>query len=672
MNTLRKSINYFVIIGSLLLISSCTTKKEALVMKISNAQGEVVETVTLDEFLNIYKKNNLHGDSISRESIEDYMDMFVKYKLKVEEAEALGMDTSRSFITELAGYRSQLAEQYLIDTAVTDSLIKEAYERMKYDIRASHILISLPKDPTPEDTLKAWKKAKEALKRVKSGEDFNAVAVEISDDPSARDIPGSANSPARKGNKGDLGYFTVFNMIYPFENAAYNTPVGEISNITRSVFGYHILKTTDKKPAMKRAFFHHIFLKHPFNGTAEDSIAVKQKINDIYQQYLSGKKTFDELARQYNEDNTAQNGGVLRWYNVNGLVPEFVEASYRMNVGDVSEPLPTLYGWHIIKLADKEDVGSFKEEFAGIKQRMTRDSRANISRKQAIANAKNDFGFKIYSKNLSPVKELLDSSVFNAQWKAEKALAMHKPVMKIGDTKYTQYELAQFIEKNQQRTGKGDIDFFFNERFQEFADKKVLAYKDNKLEDLFPNFKSLMKEYRDGILLFDLMNKKVWQKAVEDTAGLKAFYETKKEQYQWKERAKATLFFCQSKEIANNVQTMLNQGLDQDSIIKFANANTTLNLSTREGIYEKGDNDIVDMCWKTGISDIIESNKSFVIVDVHEIIPPGIKKLEEIRGLMITQYQDHLEQEWIKELREKYTVDIFYEPFVPMYQSENN
>jgi peptidyl-prolyl cis-trans isomerase SurA len=663
----------------ILLLTACKTKQDAAVLKIWNG-NQLVESVSPQEFLAVFMKNNLGNEPLTQESIEEYLDLFINYKLKVSEAEALGMDTIPSFITELQGYREQLAKPYLNDQSVTDKLINEAWDRMQLDIRASHILVSLPRDAAPKDTLAAYQRIANAKELLLKGADFASVAAEYSDDPYARDVPPSENTPGRKGNKGDLGYFTVFDMVYPFENAAYSTPVGEVSEITRSIFGYHLLKVTDRKPAMGRAFLAHIFVPHPRSGLAADSVDAERRIREIYQEYVKNNETttFEEIARLWSEDkSTSANGGVLRWFNTHGLVPEFVAALKTMEIDQVSEPIMTLYGWHIIKLLNQEIPGPYEKELPNIKQRLTKDSRSLKSREEAIAQIRTQFGYKEYPGNKPLILKYVDTLIFAGSWKMT-ATGMEKnkkPLMKIGDETYTVADFGKWVEKRQSRTGSGDLNYFINERFNEFSDEKVLAHKENRLESLYPEFKALMQEYRDGILLFDLMDQRVWTRAIQDSAGLQAFYEKHKHEHLWDTRADASVYICKTQSVAHSVRNMVKSGKSDQEILDTINKISALELVIKKEKFQAGDHLLVDAVnWAPGITEVrptptdFSVNPGFFFVNIAEVLPPQEKQLSEVRGLMISQYQEQLEKDWLDELKARYRVEVIQSELEKIYQ----
>lgn len=676
--TLKSAFTFFVVSIIIAGLSSCTPKKEMHVLKIYQ-DDDLVETVTSQEFLSVFMKNNLSDEPLTKQGLEEYMELFINYKLKVKEAEALGMDTISSFKNELAGYRDQLAKPYLNDQSVTEKLVKEAWERMQEDVRVSHILVSLPQDPSPKDTLEAWEKISEAYNKLMNGADFGEVAAKYSDDPYAKDIPATEMSPGRKGNKGDLGYFTVFDMVYEFENAAYNTKVGEISPITRSVFGYHIVKVTDRQPAMGRALVAHVFIPHPRTGQATDSVDVEKKINEIYEIYLTEDISFEDLAKEYSQDrNNAHSGGVLRWFNVHGLVPQFVERINDMEIGDVSEPVMSMYGWHIIRLLERERPRSFEGSAGNIRQRLSKDARAQLAKSYVIKKIKDDFGFKEWPKNVERISKYIDTTIFNNKWEAEKSniLRDNKPLFRISKKRYSVADFGKWLQNRQTRTGSGDIEFFVNNRVKEFTENSLLNYKENRLEELYPDFRNLMNEYRDGILLFDLMDKKVWSKAVIDTIGLEEFYEKHKNEYQWPERVDAAVFITKDMQHMIQAIMLVDWGLTPEEVLDSLRRDTAIDINAYSGIFQRNDDILLDKInWYVGVTDIRPLPEEhplypgYYIIQMKEVLPPGPKELSEVRGIMISRYQEELEKNWLQYLHEKYRVEINNEALEALYKN---
>ena len=621
------------------------------------------EKIPVKEFLRVYEKNNTDEEKAQPNAIENYLDLYINFKLKVKEAEDLKMDTISSFKKELAGYRKTLAKPYFNDESVIDSLIKEAYEREQYDVRASHILLMLDKNAGPEDTLAVYKRIMDIREKILNGMDFSEAAVEYSEDPSAKDleeIPGKQR--ARKGNHGDLGYFTVFNMVYPFETAAYNTPVGEVSMPVRTDYGYHLINVTDKRPAMGTAEVAHIYVRLRSDATPEDSLRKTEKIFNIYDKLQEGMD-WDSAAKEYSEDKgSAAKGGVLPKFTSSRIVPEFVIAIDSLEPGEYSKPVKTIYGWHVIKLIKQEKPGTFEQEEKKLGELVRKDMRSKLSKKAVIDKVKQDYGFKVYEDAKSEIYALIDSTVLMGEFNPDSIkLADNKPLVKLGKTEKTQMDFADYVAKNQRKQTNVKKDIYLNNLFNQFVDNFCIEFKNQHLEEEYPEFATLMKEYHDGILLFNLSDKKVWNKAVEDSAGLEKYYEANKDKYQWGERVNATLYYVIKKEDADSVFKILQGCKDDGKIAKKFIEDSISSVKIKPGLFEKGDNKYIDRVqWKEGLYKAADSDVEdlIVFVRIKGIEPPSQKSLDDARGLVTADYQDYLEKEWIKSLREKYPVKV--------------
>jgi len=621
------------------------------------------EAVSVAEFMKVYQKNNALADTTYRESVKEYLDLFVNFKLKVMEAESLKMDTISAFVKELEGYRTQLAKPYFVDEKVNEALLQEAYNRLLKDIRASHILIMVDEHANPEDTLAAFNKITSIREEIISGKKtFGDAAAEYSDDQSARDKEAvQGQSGFRPGNKGDLGYFTVFNMVYPFESAAYNTAVNQISTPVRSRFGYHLVKVTDRRDAMGVAEVAHIFVATRPDATDEDLVRKTEKINNIYQKLQEGM-TFEAAVAEYSEDKgSVQNEGKLSKFTSSRVVPQFVLVVDSLKVGEVAPPVHTLYGWHIIKLISRETPGTFEKESPQLKERLTKDQRSHKSEEAVMASIKKDNKLTLYPKAKDQVIALIDSSVLQNTLVSASLVEMTKPVMKLGKVKYTQADFAQFVEKNQKKTDQLNKDIYLNQLFDQFVDANCLAYMDQRLESMFPEFKDLMSEYHDGILLFNLTDEEVWSKAVKDTLGLQAFFNEHRDKYSFGERVDATVYKIRNKKDTERVGLLLAENDNDGDLAKALDRDSIRTVRMSPGKYEQGADNYVDaVTWKPGLTGPITSDVEdlVVFVKIRELIPAQPKELNEARGLVTADYQTYLEQAWIKQLKEKYPVVI--------------
>mgnify|MGYP006279731749 CR=1 FL=1 len=618
------------------------------------------EDITAEEFLRVYNKNN---NVESKQSLEEYLDLFINYKLKVKEAENLGYDTIAKLQKELDGYRDQLAEPYLMDEEVNQELMKEAYDRMRYDIRASHILIKVSETAPPKDTLEAYNKIVEIRRKAENGVPFADLAAEHSEDPSARDR--KVQGREIPGNKGDLGYFSVFDMVYPFEEAAYSLKEGEISKPVRTKYGYHLIKVTDRHKALGRVKAAHIMKMYKNAENKQDSLEAKNKIREIYQKLKDGAD-FAELAKKHSDDrSTSRKGGELPWFGSNRMIPAFVKAAYKLKKsGDFTKPFRTSYGWHIMMLKEKEGIGSFEEEKQEIKKQLSKSGREKKSKEAFVKKVKEEYNAQAFMPAVKELENVVTEDIYKKEWSADTAKGMTKPVFKIGDKVYTQYDFAKYLEENQKWKEAEDLGMYLQLNFKKFANDKALEYENSQLEEKYPEFKALMKEYRDGILLFELTNDKVWEKAVKDTAGLKSYYQEHKNEYMWDERASATIAIMMKPEVSDDVKQMLLDGKKMDDIDSLMNNDSVTRVSLKEGYYEKGANPYIRQAeWEKGLSGKLTHNKKPFYVMIHEFIAPEPKKLNEARGLVTADYQEYLEKKWIGKLRDKYEFNVHRDVF---------
>ncbi len=620
------------------------------------------ENVSVGEFIKVYEKNNAITDADYRESMQEYLDLFINFRLKVMEAEALKMDTAAAFVSELEGYRTQLAKPYFVDETVNEALLKEAYDRMTKDIRASHILIMVDENAKPADTLAAYNKIMSIRDEITSGaKTFAEAAVEYSDDQSARDREGNGQQSGRPGNKGDLGYFTVFNMVYPFENAAYNTPVHEISQPVRSRYGYHLVQVNDKRDAMGIAEVAHIFVAVRPEAGEEDVARKTEKINNIYQKIQEGM-SFEDAVTEYSEDKgSAQNQGKLSKFTSSRVVPQFVLTVDSLTVGAISAPVRTLYGWHIIKLISRETPGTFEEESPQLKERLTKDQRSHKSEDAVIAAIKKDNKFKEYPKAKEAFIAATDSAILKNTFMAEPYKDMTKPMMKLGKTTFSQFDFATFIEKNQKKVENIDKEVYLNQLYDHFVKQTCLDYMDSRLEEMYPEFNDLMNEYHDGILLFNLTDEMVWTKAVKDTTGLQNYFNNHRDQYQFGERVDATIYKIRNKKDVEKVAALLDEYPMDGDLAKALDRDSIRSVRMTPGKFEHESDQYLDsLKWIPGLQGPINSDVEdlTVFVRIRELLPPQAKELNEARGLVTADYQNFLEKEWLKQLKEKYPVVV--------------
>tara|TARA_B100000780_G_scaffold11516_1_gene7910 strand:- start:5121 stop:7043 length:1923 start_codon:yes stop_codon:yes gene_type:complete len=601
------------------------------------------DNISLNEFKNIFFKNN-EDVEITKEYLDEYVDLFINFKLKVKEAEALGFDTISSFVSELEGYRKQLSKPYLRDNNFNENLFNEALDRIQYDINASHILINIEND----DSKLALSKALAIRNEINNNEiSFESAAVKYSDDKSALD------------NKGALGYFTAFMMVYDFESVAYSTPVGEISIPVKTQYGYHLILVNNKRKAVGERKVAHIMFKTGKGANAQKIDAAYKKISETYDLLSKGEK-FAEVAERFSEDrSTAVKGGVLPPFGVGKMVKEFEEQAFSLNkLGSFSKPFRTEYGWHILMLLEDSPVSLNDELFLSVKQKIEKDSRSKLSNDVMINKLKELYDVKIFKENFNLMRRLAVKDVLKSSWDAKSLKSPNVILFRIESNDYLLSDFSSYLISNQKKNNDFDL------LYQEFLNESLLSFEESQLQSKYPEFKSLLNEYKEGILLFDITNKNVWKKAVEDTIGLGNYFNENILDYRWEERVDASIFTCLNFNIAFKVRNELYKlkrgSIKEVDILNKINSSSPLNLQLVNDKFAKGKNKYIDkVSWKDGISkNIKNSDGSYTIVFVKDILEPRSKNLNETKGKVISDYQKHLDSIWINMLKSKYTVSL--------------
>ncbi|MBQ2187289.1 MAG: peptidylprolyl isomerase [Bacteroidales bacterium] len=616
--------------------------------------------ISAGEFMGVYEKNNVQSDVIDKKSVDEYLDMYVNFKLKVIEAENLKMDIMPKFVKEYNSYREQLAKPYFSSEEANEQLIEEAYERMHWDINAAHILVKCDVNAVPADTLKAYNRAMEIRKRIINGENFGDVAEDTSDDISVSDT--TVNGRFYKGNRGELGYFTVFDMVYPFETGAYNTKEGQISLPVRSDFGYHIIKVNSKTPACGTIRAAHIFLAVNDSDPEKIDSVVKAKAYNVYNEIKKDGSNWEVIVRKYSDDKgSAANEGLLSPFKVNQIVPEFITVVKGLQPKEISEPVKTNYGYHIIRLIATSGVKDIEDEHENIKKRVEKDMRAKVSEDVVLNRFKKENKFKEYVKVKDAFIATIDSTLKEGNYVMAEGVDTSKVLFKFGKQKYTVADFVEFIRENQVKQPFMSAGSYAYKLYDEYLKRSAFAYEDAHLEEKYPDFKLLVQEYHDGILLFDLMDKEVWKKAEQDTVGLENYYNAHKDEYMWGERLKTVYATVNHPENVARVEELVKTDLGMDSIRAILKAEEIRGVSVKIRYWQHGDNvDIDETEWKAGELRVIPStvDKTTKIVRVLEVRDPEPKTLNEAKGLVISAYQQQLEEDWLNELKAKYPVTV--------------
>jgi len=628
---------------SLLVFSVCFTlaaqKKQDVLVTIGK------NPITRDEFKYIYERNNSNiQDPENKKTPSEYLQLFINFKLKVLEAQSLGMDTTADFTKELAGYRTELAAPYLTDISFDDKLIEETYNRMTKEVNASHILINLPENPTSEDTLEAYGKITEIRRQIAGGLNFNEAAVKYSQDPSVSQ------------NHGDLGWFTVFQMVYPFEIAAYTTPPGEISQPFLTRYGYHLLKVNDIRKSEGEMHVAHIMIGYIQGATPEQKETARLKADSIYNLLKQGIG-FSELVMKYSDDKrSVSDGGELPWFGRSSMIPEFSGPAFELkNNGDISKPVDSGFGYHIIKRLDHKPVPALGEVKSELLEKIKKDSERSIYSKEAyIIKLKHNYNF---TRNQNAVDDILEKSItwFQKETPEIPAELNGNPVLfSFADNTYSAQQWAEYLRKMAVTSALSNPRRLA-ELYNMWENQSIIAYEDSHLEGKYPEFRSLMQEYHDGMLLFNISDSKIWQRASGDSAGLAVFYQTNKNKYMWEERYKGMIVKCPNPELKEKVESYLDQGIPLNEIFDMIHI-TPAAFNVTEGTWSEKENPVIEYYFMNGSKPKDwDENTGFVKAGK---IPPEPKLLNEARGYHIADYQQYLEDKWIKELRKKYPVKI--------------
>ena len=601
------------------------------------------EKISINEFENIFYKNN-EDIEITKEYLDEYIDLFINFKLKVKESKELGYDTLSSFIKELDGYKKQLSKPYLRDNNFNENLFNEALERIQFDINASHILIKIENN----DAKSALNEALSIRNQIISKEiSFSDAAVKYSDDEYVLD------------SKGNLGYFTAFMMLYDFESVAYNSSIGEVSVPVKTQYGYHLILVNDKRKAVGERKVAHIMFKTGKGANTKKINESYKKASETYDLLTKGDK-FVEVAERFSEDrSTAVKGGVLPSFGVGKMVREFEEATFSLKLpGDFSKPFQTPYGWHIVMLLEDNPVKLDDDLFLSVKQKIEKDSRSKLSNEFMITKLKDLYNIKIYKENFNFLRKIAVKEVSKSAWDNELLIDGDKKIFKIESKSYSLKELSDFIINNQKKNND------FDQLYIEFLNLSLLSYEESQLENKYPEFKNLLKEYKEGILLFDITNNNVWKKAVEDSAGLSNYFNENLSDYKWNERLDVSIFTCLNYNVSYKVRNQLyklKRGLIKDiDVLNKINSSSPLNVQLVSGQFSKNENNIVDqIVWKKGISKSVKNDDgSYTVVFVHDILNARAKNLNETKGKVISDYQKFLDLTWIKFLRSKYKVEL--------------
>ncbi len=599
------------------------------------------EKVSADEFIYLYKKNHPAKEDLTDQKIEEYLDLYIKFKLKVTEARARGIDKTPEFTKEYASYKDELRKPFLPESKIVDSLVTLTYNRLQKEVSAAHILIEVKQDATPQDTLQAYNTAVSLKNQILAGEDFGAKAALYSDDTYT------------KTRGGDLGYFTTLQMVSPFEEAVYGGKTGDIVGPIRTSFGYHIIKVGESRPARGEVEVSHIMLR----AGNRDEAKAKALITEIHTRLFKGE-SWDDLVKKYSEDPGSKDlGGKLRPFGVGALakIPEFDAVAFSLHtVGEVSDPFQTAFGWHIVRLDRKIPMPTFDESAPALKNRLARDPRVQLSKQALTQKLKKEYSFTENSTTKAKVLALADSTLTKGKWKIPGSFAAGKETLiTIQGKKITAHDFLVYVQQNQ-RANSMAPDKYMELLYSTYSETMLSEAFEQKLIATNPEFEMLLKEYYEGILLFDIMEKEVWKKASDDSVGQRKFFDSHPELYKAGERVHATIYYSDSKEIIDQLSkyTQANDSAAVQEILK------NKNVYSETGTFQREDRPALrNINWKPGQYQSQNAN-TYQLVIVTNMVAPGSLSFEDARASVISEYQNELEKNWLDALKKKYPVKV--------------
>lgn len=602
--------------------------------------------VTLSEFEYLYNKNNTQ--QMATQPVDEYLDMFVIYKLKVADAEAEGIDTTEAFKNEYAGYARDLSEPYLVDQEARENLIKEIYERLKEEVDVSHIMIAIGHGASAEAAQKA--KLDSLRTEIIAGRtDFAEVADAISIDP------------AVSRNHGHMGYISACRYPYTFEDAAYSTAVGDISEVITTPFGYHIVKVNDRRPAQGEVMVQHI-LKLTQGLSEEEKARKKAEADSIYTLLQNGAD-FDAIAKAESEDpGSARNGGRLNWFSTGMMVPEFEKASFELSNGEISRPVESRFGYHIIKRLDWKGIPPYEELAPRISDMIDRDERRLLPVQAKTRQLREKYEVTADAKIAEEIKAEITAASGLDSTLVSKLSNDNREIIRLskGNKGATVSDLFSTLPLSFQPIGTDEAIAMLNERIEQIADESAVKAERENLPSENPEYRNLLNEYRDGMLLFEISDRNVWSRSKNDKEGLEAFFKANRAKYAtWTApKFKGYVIFTTSDSIKDAAIKYLSENtVSRDDLVNKMRELYGKNIKVERVLAAKGENAIIDAIAFNGETPKTNGKWKFYFPYDHSIIDQPEEAADE-RGAVTTDYQNQLEQEWVSQLRKKYKVKI--------------
>ncbi len=632
-----------------------------LFLQVASAQNDPVlfsvkgNPVYVSEFKYIYSKANQEKADFSEKSLREYLELYTNFKLKVQKARDMRLDTISSLISELDGYKRQLSKSYLEDREVTEKLVKDVYDRMQQDVDVSHIFIACDRSRNAPDTTVAYNRAMNWLKMIQKGADFNKIATDSSEDKTAKD------------NHGNIGFVTAMlpDGYYNFEKAVYGAKPGVVFGPVRTNTGYHLVRVNGFRPARGEVEVSQILIR---KGDTEEKMAkARMKADSAYKALVAGGK-WEEVCAKYTEDKaTLAKSGYIGFFGINRYQKAFEDAAFGIEKdGGYSQVVETSIGYHIIKRNTLRPLGKFEDMKRPLTDRVKRDSRSEIARQSMIARIHKDAGYQEFPAVLKAWSaKQVDTIFLTFKWKPDPAKPQEVMNRYGKEKSYSVADFEEFCARSSRERMRG-VGIPMSETIQKlyttWTDETAIQFEESHLDKKYPEFKSLMREYEEGILLFEALKQNVWDRANSDSVGLENYYRVNLSQkYKWDERARVSIYTLKTDDakVLSEVWTFAAQN-KSEAVAKKFNANGEV-LTVIEKLYERGKNKDLGSLWKAGDRTDTKTDagtKTSSFLKIEEIVPAQPKPLADARGYAVADYQDYLEKKWIDDLRKEYDVKL--------------
>jgi peptidyl-prolyl cis-trans isomerase SurA len=598
--------------------------------------------VTKEEFLKAFNKNpSLEPDR--KKALKEYLELYQNFKLKVQAAYDAKLQEDPNYLLETQNFKKQLATNFINDEANIKSLIEEALQRSQKDIHLQQVFIPFPEN---KDTTTAYQQAQQAYFDLNSGKSFSTTASKYNSDQSMT----------------ELGYVTAFTLPYSFESVVYSLKPNKHSAPVRSAYGYHIFYNAGERPAVGRRKAAQILFSIPPGATEADKAAVKRKADSVYAVLLKSPEAFDEMVHEFSNDvTTAHDHGMMQEFGIGQFSPNFESAAFALTrVDEISKPVETSFGFHIIQLKEIIPIPKNLDDpivAASFKERVEKDDRLSEARKLLVNKWMKLTNFTQAKYDEKELWAYTDSFYKGGNTKGFKKINDSTHIFSFAKQKMKAADFAAYVRAS--RAFPMYQSMSYPELMREYVKSATSDYYQNHLDDYNADFKAQLKEFNDANLLFAVMDKEVWTKAATDDQGLRATYEQNKSKYKWEASANAAIFTVTSDKVLADLQAKLKGNLSNWRSITESFGSSVMADSNR---YELGQIPVVD---RTNFTDglttapVKNNDGSYTFAYIFKVYnEPGQRSFDEAKGLVINDYQNILEKQWLDTLRKKYPIKV--------------